>query len=889
MVKVVKKKSFRAKLKVKVCQFFTCFYEGLAFSYESFKDFFRIFLYKIKAFGYYCAPSTIRFKLMTSVKFLKVRKCFYIYPIFRIKRFFFSLARCIKDAKGDAVLYFKEIFLRHWKLTLFAFVVCFGIFLLDYQGTIKFGLVTLARELINSPNQKKLFDLYVSLAGIIGTFLGLYFAAASIIAQTIYAKVNGEIGKLLTSIRLSNIYVKSIIVLMAILLVSIFMMVQGIKLSIWNFYLVAIFSFISLVSFWELASYIFLFFNPANLISQYIYPSIQKNINLATNSSLYKYDANFQNHLCKITNDTFNTYDNIVEFALNQDLLQTNVVIDIINQAFVSMSNYIAIKSKIPTNSYWFPQTYQFKKYTSASFSDIDLSQKTGTGFIPATVHDTMWVEERFIQIINRCLKKLFEKGKYKLYYSVILQVGQYVKWLNAKSKTDEVFFILDKIYNPFSVNFVSNSSDKFYTYIADAYVSIYVDLALSFNTNIKQGIEKITIKKIMKRGFIHNSMNLPNSLKKVMEDLHNRLWFESKVEGNIKTPNWHIRNLLIENSLEFTKQWYQDIISRVSKIICDYSEDEFIKNNPDISVVIFNRVYEFYHKLHNALETSKKAFKNDKSFVLLQNQLDAIKNQLLRLVIKISPYIRPTDGQTPDHLGFVYIILHKELLNIIFEEKTENDDIVGDLLRTMVHVVEAQMQDIGEDVVNLVKSGKPVVFIHNNMNWYSAKIEMFFAELMDLSGYIFLFDDIYENKNLKLQIIPVWEYIIEKLGIKTLISQISSYKRPTLSTAKWSVFDNILQTAASYKISELGLLWGTSHYSFCNQGEKEKPTKQYKTKLLENICHKDSDMWRCPKGHDIFIVLYLLDKCDEAQQKELLKNSETSRVYRDSRDDEAK
>ena len=47
--------------------------------------------------------------------------------------------------------------------------------------------------------------------------------------------------------------------------------------------------------------------------------------------------------------------------------------------------------------------------------------------------------------------------------------------------------------------------------------------------------------------------------------------------------------------------------------------------------------------------------------------------------------------------------------------------------------------------------------------------------------------------------------------------------------------------------------------------------------------------MWRCPKGHDIFIVLYLLDKCDEAQQKELLKNWETSRVYRNSKDDETK
>ncbi len=889
MVKIRKKKSFRTKVKVVANRTITNLCEGLSFTNENFKDFLSMSLYRIKSFGYYFAPSTIRFKLMTSVKFLRIRKHLYTDPIFRIKRFFFSLARYIKDAKGDTVLYFKEIFLGHWKLTLFTFVVCSGVFLLDYQGTIKIGLVTLAHEFTHSPNQKNLFDLYVTLAGIIGTFLGVYFAAVSIIAQTIYVKVNGEIRKLLTSMRLSNVYVKSIIVLMAILLVSIFMMVQDIKLGVWNFCLIAAFSFISLISFWELASSIFLFFNPAKLISEYIDPSIQKNINLATNSSLYKYDANFQSHLYKSTNDTFNTYDNIVEFALNQDLLQPNVVIEIINRAFVSMSNYVAVKSKIPTNSYWFPETYQFKKYTSASFSDIELSRKTGTGFMPATVHDIMWAEERFIQIINRCLEKLFEKGKYKLYYSVILQISQYVKWLNAKSKTDEVFFILDKIYNPFSVNFVSKSSDKFYTYIADAYMSIYVDLALSFNTNSKQGIEKITIKKIMKRGFIHNSTNLPNSLKKVMEDLHNRLWFESKVEGIIKTPDWHIQNLLIENCLEFTKQWYKDTISRVSKIICDYSEDEFIKNNSDISVAIFNRAYDFYHKLHNSLETSKKDFQDDNAFKLVQRQLENIKNQLLRLVIKISPYIKPTDGKTPDHLGFVYITLHEELLNIIFEEKTENDDIVGDLLRTMVQVVDLQVQDIGKEVINLLASGKSPLFINHNASWYLSKIEAFWVELMDLSGYIFLFDDIYENKNLKSQIIPVWENIIKTRGIKNVVKQIISYKKPSLSDSKWSALGHELRRAASSKISELDLLWGTPYYSFFNRVENEKPTKIYKSKLLENICHKYRDMWECPEGHDIFIVLYLLDKCDEEQKKELLKDWDVFNLYRDSTNDETK
>ncbi|MDR1944881.1 MAG: hypothetical protein LBQ59_02045 [Candidatus Peribacteria bacterium] len=258
-----KKVSFIEKCVRKIKPAIKSLYLWCEFNCKRLRDFIKMLFFDLITIGYSFVPSAIRFRLYASVKFLKIQKHVFLF-LFYIKRAFFNFTGCVKNVKDDCISYFKNIFLKYWKLTLFMLFICVGIFLIEQDYSIKIEIENFANKLIHSPCQDKLFDLYTTLAGIIGTFLGLYFTAISIIAQTIYTKVNGEIGKLLNSIRLSNIYVKSLIFLLAFLLVSIFMMIQGIQLGIINFYIVFAFSFVSLICFWELALYIFLFFNPVN-------------------------------------------------------------------------------------------------------------------------------------------------------------------------------------------------------------------------------------------------------------------------------------------------------------------------------------------------------------------------------------------------------------------------------------------------------------------------------------------------------------------------------------------------------------------------------------------------------------------------------------------------
>ena len=862
-------------------------HEGLRFSKERLKQYATILLYKAKTYSYLFAPSTIRFRLMTSITFLKIRKRFFINPIFKIKRFLYTRTIRLKSLMSDIVIYFQQMFLKHWKALSIIITICVGLLILEYSGHVQIGITNIAHELVNSPYQDRLFDLYLTLVSVVSIFLGLYLAAVSIIAQTIGSKVNGNISAILKSMRLQSIYVISIVVLIAILLVSLFAMVLGITLGVLNFYIISIFAFITLVSFWTLATSIFLFLNPSSLIKGHVYPEVLKNIKIATKDSLYKYDRDFQSHLQKKTTGVLDIYDDMVDFATGQEMVQTNVIVEIANQAFAQMSNYIAMKSRIPTNSYWFPQVHKFAKYNYATDYEIDLSRQTGTTLNPKTVHDTMWMEDRFIQIINKCLKKLFVARKLKQYYVLVAQISMYIKWLNSKNKIDEVLFILDNLYNPFDRDFVGQPTDKFEIYVSDAYIYIYVDFALSFNTDMTDGIKNITVKKIIKPGFIHAQTNLPNNIKQAVENLGAKLEFEKKVAGSIKTTDWHVQNLLSEQCLEFTKEGYKNITARMLKSIEIYYGDLFVQRNSCISIAAFGRFYESYKKLSASLYKSKHNFDNDKSFDALQKQLKEVKSKLFKLIIKAIPYFKPTDDDMPDYLGFAYIALSEELSQIIFEENPDNTNIMAGLLVATISIVDVLTEEIRLEAANLLESGKPDVLIDHNLGFYISRMNVLFTELMDISGYILLFDDVYPDRGLKSKIIPIWDSILEKKGMQWIVLQINRHNRPSLMVSDWSNFGFNLKRMASSKLQSLDLLWGNPYRLSLSGTTTEKPTKTYTSRLLENICHNSHSMWECPDGHDIFIVRYLLDKCTPEQKAELLKNYKISNVYRWSKDEQ--
>ncbi|MDR0800713.1 MAG: hypothetical protein LBN01_04235 [Endomicrobium sp.] len=145
-----------------------------------------------------------------------------------------------------------------------------------------------------SINQDRIFDLYLGIAAIIGTFLGLYFIAITIISQTVYSKIKGEIRSLLNADKITNLYIEKLIFLLSFVLISIFSMILKYEIGYFNFILTAFLAFITVISFWKLAIRVFNFFNPVYLISIYLLPEINRCLAIVSKNKLFKFDINFQ-------------------------------------------------------------------------------------------------------------------------------------------------------------------------------------------------------------------------------------------------------------------------------------------------------------------------------------------------------------------------------------------------------------------------------------------------------------------------------------------------------------------------------------------------------------------------------------------------------------------
>jgi hypothetical protein len=749
--------------------------------------------------------------------------------------------------------------------------------LADYFGSQEIAFVY-KTGLLYFSNQDKVFDLYLSLAGILATFLGLYFTASSIIAQTVYAKVNGGIKQLLNSIRISNIYIKSIIMLLAFILVSIFCMTHNIYIGLWNPIIVSTLSLVSIISFWELAQYLFLFFNPSNLVKEHILPKLQKQLNLVTKKSIYKYDVNFQNNACINAYNIFDSYDSIVEFAVTRDLLQLKVITEILRDALSSLAGYILIKSKIPLNSWWFPQEYSFKKYTDVTDIDINLSKNTGTIAGQTVVRDNMWMEQRYLNIINKCLQLLYTKKELKTYYAILLDINEIIKRLNAQGKTDEVFFIIQNLFSPFDKDLQYN--DELFGYIADIHMSMFIELSLTFDTRIvTSNIDNITVNKLLKDNIIYEKLNLPTALKPKLEELISKLKFEKEIENRIVTPDWHVQQLLSKECDKFLFKWYDNILTFSLKELKKYSEYSFVKKHADIAVFVFNRACELKHKMINGFNLLCNKVGEKSAAMEFEQKLHNFNTNIINFIITLAPHLEVKDEKLPDSIGFAYVTLYGELEQNIFEENACSTTTIIDMLNTLILLGMLQIDHLKNEAEDLSKKEIDDKLLQFKLNSIFAKLAKIYIEIMDLFGCLYLFDDVYENRNIRVKLIPIFDKFIATIGLNPIVASIGANNYLRFS----SQMGHNLKVAASDKLRELGLVWESVHFGNIKK-DIRKP--EFKSKLLEYVCRMDSRLWQCPDGYSIFVCAYLLDKCDEQQKEIVLSDWKTSSLYRECYDD---
>lgn len=131
---MTKVKKYRIKNSIKFKRVKKLFCLGFTFFTDNIEDLFRDFIFSYRQLLYQISPKTIRFKLFTSYLFPKIKKKFFCKPTFYIKRFVYYSLNKIKNFKNDLILYFRQIFILHWKF----FILILGLNIFFWLGIVPY-------------------------------------------------------------------------------------------------------------------------------------------------------------------------------------------------------------------------------------------------------------------------------------------------------------------------------------------------------------------------------------------------------------------------------------------------------------------------------------------------------------------------------------------------------------------------------------------------------------------------------------------------------------------------------------------------------------------------------------------------------------------------------
>ncbi|HYX48809.1 MAG TPA: hypothetical protein VE843_03655, partial [Ktedonobacteraceae bacterium] len=230
--------------------------------------------------------------------------------------------------------------------------------LLSYRHAIRQAVPNFVRSSVNFIEQyihKDHATFATTLSTFIqvaGTFLGLYFAAVSVVISTVYARVQGDVRSLLMRDKVGDRYIHIVAMLGAASALLLGSMALGRQPGVLNFIFIVGLGVSAIYSFVVLGFRIFYFFDPTKLVD-YLRADLIEWVNESTPAGYWWQDASFQAHFQRQAEEVLSTYHNIVYLANREEHLQSKALIGLSSRAFFLLRYYASAKLRIPSNSQW--------------------------------------------------------------------------------------------------------------------------------------------------------------------------------------------------------------------------------------------------------------------------------------------------------------------------------------------------------------------------------------------------------------------------------------------------------------------------------------------------------------------------------------------------------
>lgn len=711
---------------------------------------------------------------------------------------------------------------------------------------------------------------YLSTLGQVSAgMLALYFAAISVVASTGYARVPGDIRSLIVHDQVGGFYFRVLTQFAATTVVMLTALVFGQSLGPLNVLLVSALALFSILSFWMLGQRAFRLFDPAAL-SETLNRELVGAITAATPERFGWDEMSLQTHQQRRAERALNSYRNLVTIA-GQPENTSHGLTDLGRSLLAVLTFYVAAKSRIPSQSYWFKRTNRHKDWLLARQHELDIALATDTSLAPEQVPDPTWFESTSAKLLQEIAVELGKRDDFPGLALLANDLRETMDAFGQSCAVAEAVLVARIAGAPIlercgRVDFGAvTESDFNRTTQALAALEFQSCTLIEAFLGTVRVLEKLSPSAVEARlarldwsaaKSIYSSGPIPRHVVEQLEWLRSCLEFEAKLEGRIVSPAWLQVEMASRGMVRFL---HEAVIRLMDEIERTFGAPAPARPPSHAVVTAENCLWglEGCNKLakhlerYEALATELTARNRSKEYQwpktdwsALHKRISALRNRLVVNLAACAPRLTalPASGAWPDYFGRSYAVLGDETFDAMRRgDAPQFTQIFPAFFACAFPAMERIGKSPGPETRNYVVQTSPV------------------KDLLDLSGYALLFSAL-ENQPFETTVRQCWDerfnsnadpgWRAAQIAFLVLIAE------PSL----WEESNPTLRTRWHYGVQQLLRSRGIVVDRYDHWQDDDAPVHPHP--LVRAYARSVSVLF---EAHDIFLSRYLYQRPDAA------------------------
>lgn len=716
-------------------------------------------------------------------------------------------------------------------------------------------------------------NMLTTMVQIAGVFLGLYFTAVSVVASTVYARVQGDVRDLLVREKVGNFYVRVVALLGVVGTILLAAYVLGYTPGVLNSTLVAFLGGLAILSFVVLGSRIFEFFNPVPLTG-YVGENLAREIIAVTPEGFRWQDRSFQGYHQRQAENLLRTYSNIVHLATQENHLRGDALRQLATGALSLMRFYAQKKLRIPSDSRWFKRTARHKDWLTSDATELEMALNTGTTLLPEEVPDPAWFESKIEEMLKRIVNVLLQRGDLRNAVEIYDSVQRTAHSFGKRFALDEALRMSRFLREATNEHIKTTEYDAESSLdqnerlnptlgLADIQGLALINILLGFSERLRVttadsfGAE---ISRIVwnRPGSIYTG-GFPRLAIERLEELQKGLETERTIEGHAVSPLWYQQQLAALGFVRLLAEASEKLVAELEDAVAGEVESFVSDGHNLLAAQVISRGLEACNKFAVHLVEFEACFQRLSELRRVEDipwatvnwedlgeRVGSVRRRLIRALAECLPKLAevPRSQEIPDYFGQAYTILAEENYHAM---ATGDEELFKRLFPPLFfgclsanNRLSEQLQD-RDTTTALVFSTEPL------------------ADLLELSGFAIIFSELHGKRYWNV-VKVMWDEYFSKhpkpsAVLEFLTSVVGNRQQLFFRITPRDLMRTSWRQDLEHRFRDLGLM--DDMFGWDPLREEEK-SPNHESQLIR-ILTRGGHMFQDP--HDVFLAIYASER----------------------------